>query len=176
MHCTANAYSSCPDPSCCCWLATMALPATEPVHAGMPEAVSISKQALARGYALLAINSANRDVGSGARCWRCAEEKGTAEQLLLEARAQGGAPHPPQRCGSELQKPRQDELCKAAAALLMTLPSAPRCSWGSDATDVRDIVKAFLKDQGLGSLPLYFTGCSCACFRLACCLQQRIGK
>lgn len=69
---------------------------------GMPEAVSISKQALARGYALLAINSANREVGSGARCW----------------------------------------------------------SWGTDATDVRDITRAFVKDQGLDSLPLYFTGCS----------------
>ncbi|KAL4434491.1 hypothetical protein ABPG75_000932 [Micractinium tetrahymenae] len=69
---------------------------------GMPEAVSISNQALARGYALLAINSANREVGSGSRCW----------------------------------------------------------SWGTDATDVRDIVKAFLKEKGLGGLPLYFTGCS----------------
>ena len=38
--------------------------------AGMPESVSISKQALARGYALLAINSDNRSVGSGSRCWR----------------------------------------------------------------------------------------------------------
>lgn len=39
---------------------------------GMPEAVSISRQALARGYALLAINSANRTVGSAGRCFRCA--------------------------------------------------------------------------------------------------------
>ncbi len=65
-----------------------------------------------------------------------------------------------------MQEPRQDELCKAQAAMLTTLPSAPRRSWSSDATDVRDIVKAFLKDQGLGSLPLYFTGCSCMCSRL----------
>jgi hypothetical protein len=41
---------------------------------GMPEAVSISRQALARGYALLAINSANRTVGSRGRCWRWAAE------------------------------------------------------------------------------------------------------
>lgn len=38
--------------------------------AGMPEGVSIAKQALARGYALLGINSKDRSVGSGARCWR----------------------------------------------------------------------------------------------------------
>jgi hypothetical protein len=36
----------------------------------MPEAVSISRQALARGYALLAPNSANRTLGSGGKCWR----------------------------------------------------------------------------------------------------------
>ncbi|PSC73469.1 cytokinin riboside 5 -monophosphate phosphoribohydrolase LOG3-like [Micractinium conductrix] len=36
---------------------------------GMPEGVSIAKQALARGYALLAINSADRRVGPATRCW-----------------------------------------------------------------------------------------------------------
>jgi hypothetical protein len=37
---------------------------------GMPEGVSISRQGLARGYALLAINSLNRTLGSGGRCFR----------------------------------------------------------------------------------------------------------
>ena len=46
------------------------MPCVRAPGAGMPEAVSISRQALARGYALLAINSFNRTVGSLGRCWR----------------------------------------------------------------------------------------------------------
>ncbi|KAI3439090.1 hypothetical protein D9Q98_001500 [Chlorella vulgaris] len=41
---------------------------------GMPEGVSISRQGLARGYALLAINSLNRTLGSGGRCFSWADD------------------------------------------------------------------------------------------------------
>ena len=36
---------------------------------GMPEELAMTKQALARGYAVLAVNSQDRDES---RCWRCA--------------------------------------------------------------------------------------------------------
>ncbi|EFN51328.1 hypothetical protein CHLNCDRAFT_55184 [Chlorella variabilis] len=53
---------------------------------GMPEAVSISRQALARGYALLAINSFNRTVGSLGRCWSLATDALPVRELVTAFR------------------------------------------------------------------------------------------
>jgi hypothetical protein len=56
----------------------------------MPEAVSISRQALARGYALLAINSANRTVGSRGRCWSWATDAAPVKEIVERFLNQSG--------------------------------------------------------------------------------------
>lgn len=106
----------------------------------MPEGLSITKQALARGYAVIAINSADRSTTPGGRCWRWAGRAASGE-------AAG------QRGGERFRPERAPSPCR---------------SWKSDAVAVRDLVESFRRNVGLLDRPLFLTGCSCArcCCRL----------
>jgi predicted esterase len=78
----------------------------------MPEGVSIAKQALARGYALVALNSADRRVGSGARCWSWASDAAFVKDLVEEFRKE-----------HDLQnKPLFFTGCSSGGSLALRLP------------------------------------------------------
>jgi hypothetical protein len=49
-----------------------AAPVSRTLPAGLPESLAKTKQALARGYAVAALSSADRNTGGGGRCfsWR----------------------------------------------------------------------------------------------------------
>ncbi|KAI3439089.1 hypothetical protein D9Q98_001499 [Chlorella vulgaris] len=55
---------------------------------GMPEGVSISRQGLARGYALLAINSLNREIGANARCWSYGDDAEAVREIVAKFQAE----------------------------------------------------------------------------------------
>jgi hypothetical protein len=117
----------------------------------MPESVSISKQALGRGYALLAISSFNRSVGSGSRCWRWVLPRRLLSRVCS--------------CGTGCHTKSTPNLAQFGrwAAVMLTWRSrvTPPCSWHTDAKPVQAIVEGFVKEFQLEGLPLFFTGCSC---------------
>lgn len=53
-----------------------------PAPAGLPESVSKTRQALARGYAVASVSSADRSTGVGGRCWKWADDAAAVAEAV----------------------------------------------------------------------------------------------
>lgn len=112
------------------------------LHAGLPEEVAHTKQALARGYAVLAIDSKNRDFNN--RCFRCgawAVDCADRCQLVCSSDSSG------RRCRRSSRPIGEYEA--AAPTLPPHRPWLPflACSYGEDKWGFKYILENWTREK-----------------------------